>query len=187
VRGLITAGIRVIIIFSFLQALIILINNIYIFWSGDYTPTKGIFNNILILSIAFLIIFLILWVIWWKAGSVATFLAGNIDENQLVINASNTDLIKTIMRVLGICLIFLTLPTLLGHIAFHIVYKNINSDGIHQANEIMWWVTDGARLFIGVWLMLGGRGIINAINTIWDTSHTTGKKDNTDNIDNNAP
>jgi heme/copper-type cytochrome/quinol oxidase subunit 4 len=85
-RALITAGIRIIVIFSFIQALIILVNNIYLFLTGSYESTVSRTNDLGIMLIVFFLILLVLWVVWWKAGPIAGFLGGNIEENQLTIN-----------------------------------------------------------------------------------------------------
>jgi hypothetical protein len=48
---------------------------------------------------------------------------------------------------------------------------------------LMWWVTDGSKIVIGLWLMLGSRGIVRVINKIWDAASMTSNTDDNKNVD----
>jgi hypothetical protein len=181
-RSLMTAGFRIVLILAFLQALITVGNDFYGLWANN-NSLNGISANINFISsagtllIAFLVILLIFWVLWWKAGKICIFLAGDISDSEITINTSNVDLIKVVLRIFGMCLIVLSLSTLCGHIAYHIRYagltSGIESSPSHQANEMLWWVTDGLKIIIGIWLVLGFRGIFTAISKIWNAAHMT--------------
>ena len=100
-RGLVTAGIRIAMIFVFLLTLQSAISNIYAVWTTQYEQQKGDFY---ILTGLFLFIILILCIVFWKAGSIARFLTGSIDENSLVTSTSNNDLVKCAIFILGTCI-----------------------------------------------------------------------------------
>jgi hypothetical protein len=122
--------------------------------------------------IVFLIIFVISWLLWWKAELVACYLAGSISDDELVINTNNTNLIKLVLRIFGFCLIFIALPNLFGHIAYHIRYVAISSDlsgsSVPEAIEVMWWVTDTAQILIGILLIIGFKKPLNILKSIRD-------------------
>jgi hypothetical protein len=79
----ITAGIRIVIIFAFLQILNYIANDTHSLW-----PDPGhlyLYHSFLIataLSILFLGTLLILGLVWWKAGSIGAFLAGSVNNKQ---------------------------------------------------------------------------------------------------------
>jgi hypothetical protein len=181
-RRLITTGIRIVIIFAFLQLLNFIANDIFTLWpdfAHPYIYYSFLFGSVL--SIIFLVILLILCLTWWKAGSIAAFLTGSVDENKLGFNTSNPDFFKIFLRFLGVFFILFTLPIIFGHITYYFSHR-----GMMNENDIfylVWWVSDVSRIIIGVWLTLGGRGIVKIINKIWDTASMTGDTDNNKNAD----
>jgi hypothetical protein len=178
-RGLITAAIRVILILVFLRTLTILGSNFYTLWFTSNSPAKPDFlSSVGVLLIAFLIIFVISWVLWWKAEVVANYLAGSISDDELVINTNNRDLIKFVLRILGICLIFIALPNAFGHIAYHVVlYSGMPDYSIPQTIEVMWWVTDTAQILIGIFLIIGVKKPLNIFTSIRDFIEEPQEKD----------
>jgi hypothetical protein len=178
-RGLITAGIRIVLIFIFFQVFIEVLNFLpSIFNSSGYSSNSQYFSlkEVLIPICIFLVVLVILCIVWWKARRIASLLSGDKFDTQLVINTSNTELIRVVLRVFGICLICLTIPTLLGHVTYFINYQSqvSNDFPIIQANSppfVNYFVTDGTKILIGLWLVLGGRGIVIAIDKIWNAAH----------------
>jgi hypothetical protein len=192
-RGLITAGIRIVLIFIFFQVFVEVLNLLRsIFNYSSYSSNSQYFSlkELLIPICIFLVVLVILCIVWWKAGRIASLLSGDKFDTQLVINTSNTELVRVVLRVFGLCLICLTIPTLLGHVTYFFNYQSqVNNDfPIIQASSppfVNYFVTDGTKILIGLWLVLGGRGIITAIDKIWDAAHM---KDTTnENIGDNTP
>jgi hypothetical protein len=172
-RGLVTAAIRIILIFVFLSTLNILGSNFYTLWFTSDLPSKPDFlSSVGVLLLIFLIIFVISWVLWWKAELFANYFAGSISDDELVINTNNTDLIKFVLRIVGICLIFFALPNVFGHVAYHIryvvLYSGMSNYSIPQASEVMWWVTDAVQILIGIFLILWTKKPLNIVTSIRD-------------------
>jgi hypothetical protein len=182
-RGIITAGVRILTIYLFINILVILGNDFFIIWNTRNLPGETNSMNISIFVSVCLVIIFILWVIWVKASSLSRFLAGDIDDNNIVIQSTSVDIMKVAMRILGFCLIATTLPTLLGLAAYHI--RIINGDWrmpiseSTQAAEIKSWVIATVTILIGIWLVLGFRGTIIAASKIWNIAHMTNEDEDT--------
>jgi hypothetical protein len=182
-RGIITAAIRIILIFFFFQV----INQIIIFFQSIfYTPPdyyeEYMLQVVLIPIAIFLSILLAIMVVWWKADTIALWLLGNSIDTQIVINTTNTELTKVILRVFGICLICLSIPVILGHIAYYFQFQSQIADDypVIQSSAppfVSYFVTDVVKILISLWLILGSRGIVTAINKIWDAAHMSSSKD----------
>ncbi|MFH1032275.1 MAG: hypothetical protein V1767_06920 [Chloroflexota bacterium] len=184
-RSIIKAALRVVIVFAFLEIVASLVKSIGSLLTFRHIPDAQDLSTFYVnISIASLIGLLILWAMWWKTDAIVRILVGNISENELVINTSNLDLIKVSMRILGIYLLATSIPDLFGLIAYHIQNVNLyvelnNIDPKLQADEIKWWVTTGVTILIGIWLVLGSRGIVTAIDKVWTAGQTLnrGKKE----------
>jgi hypothetical protein len=163
---LIKAAVRLVIILMSLQLLTLFAN--------------GLANivDLLIIGVA-LVGALILYILWRKSDWLVKKLAGDINENELVINTSNLDLINVVMRVIGMFLILISIPKLAGLIAYRGVLANAYTDMLLASNaratasEIKEWITNIGTLLIGLWLALGGAGIVQVFNKIWNYTKNT--------------
>lgn len=108
---------------------------------------------------------------WIKADWVVKRITGNSDDNGLVINISNQDLIKVILRGLGIYLIVISIPKLAGTAAYYLYMTKQYSGTIFPpdliANQIQQWVVQGITLLIGKWLLSGSKPILNRLLNLW--------------------
>lgn len=123
---------------------------------------------------------LILYILWRKTDWLVRILAGNINENELVISTSNLDLIRVTMGILGIYLLITSIPDLIGISAYHIFITNNLSDRNwfteDKALLIERLVTTICSILIGIWLVSGLRGIkgiIKGINNFWNKAKIT--------------
>lgn len=144
-------------------------------FSSDFNTYLG---SAIIIGVA-LIGALILYILWRKTDWLVKKLAGDINENELVINTSNLDLINVVMRVIGMFLILISIPKLVGLIVYRGVLANAYTDVLLASNaramasEIKEWITNIGTLLIGLWLALGGAGIVQVFNKIWNYTKNT--------------
>ncbi|MBM4432986.1 MAG: hypothetical protein FJ025_03210 [Chloroflexi bacterium] len=163
-RTIIKVALRIVIILAFIQVLQFLINNVsYSLVSSRMIPYEDVpyplaYSLIIFITPAAVAI-AILVLLWRKTDWLVKVLAGNIDENALVINTSNSDFIKVVMRVLGIILIFISIPNLFGMIAYSasnsVFFSGLTIPPQMQSNEIERWVTVAVKLLVGLLLATG--------------------------------
>jgi hypothetical protein len=160
-RSIIKSAIRIIILFIFIRSLINFITNAVNIWnSRSYnTVQQDVWSNLGILFIAFLVGFLILWILWWKADAITRILAGNINDNKLVIDTSNIELFRVVLIFLGLFLLVSSIPDIVGLIAYHIRLQSsgngIASSPQNQANELRLWIGPVVTILIGIGLAIG--------------------------------
>jgi hypothetical protein len=172
-RTLIKAVIRIAIVLASLQVLIFLGKSLVSFLSvpesiRESAGPTAYYGLGLILGIT-LISALLLYFLWRKSDWLVGVFAGNFNENELIISSSNLDLVTVVMRVVGICLVITSLPSLLGLAIYHArivqtFHGVITLDEATQANELQQWITVIGTILAGLWLVLGGRGIAEAVD-----------------------
>jgi hypothetical protein len=125
---------------------------------------------------------LIIYFGWWKTDKIVGFLAGDLDENQLVINTSNLDLYKVIISIFGIWLIIDAIPGLIGIIASQIYCSNNKSIfGSYQdvfGNNIRLGVIQLVELIIGIFLVTGNFVVVKVLRNIWKSGSIHEENDN---------
>lgn len=160
-RSIIKSAIRIIIIFIFIRSLLSFINSIVPLLNDSryYRTQQDILNGWGILLIAFLIGTLVLWILWWKADFLTRILTENLNDNKLVINTSNTELIKVALILLGIFLVVDSIPGIMGLIGYHIRLTSVDEGLIStpqsQADELRLWIIPVVTVLIGLALAIG--------------------------------
>jgi len=179
---LIKAAVRLGIILMSLQLLISFANglaSILNIFNPQYSSGFELYLGLAIIIGVALIGALILYILWRKSDWLVRKLAGDINENELVINTSNLDLINVVMRVIGMFLILISIPKLAGLIVYRGVLANAYTDMLLASNaramasEIKEWITVIGTILIGLWLALGGAGIVQVFNKIWNYMKNT--------------
>jgi len=179
-RNAIKATIRIILIFMFIDLIIILAGqvatlNAYLQAADDFNALRFI----ALLAGGFVISVLILYLLWIKSDWIVRKIAGEMPDSELIINTTNLDLIKVAMRILGIFLLVKAIPELVGLASYHFSLTEgerlIGQEW--SSNEIKNWVTTGAQILFGVWLVLGTRRLVNAIDKVWAGEYLLGKRE----------
>jgi hypothetical protein len=172
-RMLVRAAIRVILIFLFLDVIFTCIRYI-----GEFNvySLRGEIENIwfqyLIIIGVTIISLVILALLWLRTDWIVHVLTGKTYDRELVINTSNVDLMKVAMRILGIYLLVDGIPSLLGLIGYHFAIKEPDLMGNNYiANEVSKFVIVCVKIFAGIWLVLGTKGIYSIITSIDDKVH----------------
>ena len=173
-RSLIRAAVRIIIIVMFVMMVKMLIVNIQ--WTAmnfhDESIRQILYYQIGLTVGQFGVYSAILALLWLKTDWIVRFIAGNIDDSEIVISTSNLDLVKVAMQILGMVLLATSIPKLLGFGAYHfrildMVEKlDVPSSAVSRATELESFVTIMVTLLIGLWLTIGTRGIVKAIDNV---------------------
>lgn len=169
-RSIIKATVRVIILIMFVMLLKIVISNVQ--WV-IMLPRLNIEQDLLyytgIIGSLFVIGTLVLYFLWRKTDWLVRTIAGDLNDNELVIKTSNLDLLKVAMRMFGIFLLITSIPELIGLSAYHIRLiheSDLVYSPIQQATTIMNFVSNMITIIIGAWLVIGTRGIAKAIDNL---------------------
>lgn len=172
-RTLIKAAIRILIIVMTLQMLLSLVNSLVLLFS--YPPIYGEFNapyfwgNLATNIFSFLITILILFIVWRKTDWLVGLIAEEINDTELTINTNNVELITVVVRILGIVLLVTNLRLLVALIGNRWILGSIYPDVYIQTsvNDMRQWIAAIVGLLLGIWLVLGGKGIVIALDKIW--------------------
>jgi hypothetical protein len=171
-RLAIKAFIRILLIFIALQTVLHIVNYVHnmLFYHRMYPEDYDLFLPVIILVAAVLILILVIYVLWWKTDWLVRVVSGRTREKELVITTSNLDLFKVAMRILGIVLLVNAIPTLIGLIGYHFSipqeYREFSSYS-QSAGEIKEFIIVGVKILFGVWLIVGSKGIVKAIDKVW--------------------
>ena len=173
-RSLIRAAVRVIIIVMFVMMVKMLLVNIQ--WVAmnfhDESLRQILYYQIGLTVGQFGVYSAILALLWLKTDWIVRVIAGNIDDNELLITSSNLDLVRVAMQILGMVLLATSIPKLLGLGAYHFRILNlvekldVPSSAVSQATELQSFVIIIVTFLIGLWLVLGTRGIVKAIDSV---------------------
>jgi hypothetical protein len=171
-RSIIKSAIRIIVIFIAIKTMISFINNLVITLRNYNFKVSDQYAwlEIGIYSLAFLFGIFILWIIWWKAGAIARLLAGDIDDNRLVVDTSYLNLFRLVLMIIGIYLLVTGIPSVLSMIGYHFRLTALNEDiirsNIEQANELKYWITPVVSVIIGLGLIFGLKKYWGKFNNI---------------------
>jgi hypothetical protein len=172
-RSLIRAAVRIIIIVMFiLMVKMLLINAQWIAMNWHDSDSQYLYSQIGITAGQFVVYSAILALLWIKTDWIVRVIAGNIDDNEIVISTSNLDLVKVAMQILGMVLLATSVPVLLGFIAYHFrithLYEELELSvtATQYATELRSFVEYIVKLVLGTWLLLGTRGITRAIDKV---------------------
>ena len=169
-RSIIKAAVRVIILIMFVMLLKFIM---YSAQSIMMAPALGIDIDLLFYTSSilgpFIIGTLVLYFLWRKTDWIVRIIAGNLNDNELVIKTSNLDLLKVAMRLFGIYLLIASIPDLFGLLTYYIRMNNELMYTAHvQATTLRSSVSNIITIGIGVWLVIGTRGIAKVIDNIMD-------------------
>jgi hypothetical protein len=177
-------------VIAFFQTIWILIN----FVSRLYTP-GNIYGNfestdkLQSLGIAagiFIVVTIALVLLWRKTDTIIKMVAGNISDNEIVINTTNSELYRIIMRVLGIIIIVTNVPSFLVTLGYNFLYIKIINDITYEISAsgiITELLIRGISILLGIWLIIGNKSIVNAKNNImnWIDADNKDEQQETDN------
>jgi hypothetical protein len=168
-RTLIKAAVRLVIILMFFHLFLYIGNSLAMLIDFFTVNQFTIFNNhyyyLAVPVIVFVIGVLILWYLWLNTDWLAEFIAEDIDEHEIVIKTSNLDLIKVVFRIMGMYLIVTQIPTIVGLSVSHVILEKYTSGIVTSlVGEIKQWIITVGTVLIGLWLLFGGKGIVEMID-----------------------
>jgi hypothetical protein len=163
-RVIIKTAVRVIIIVMALKLLYAGFNlaNTVILYQRYELPLP-VYIFVIVLGL-FILGVLLLWLLWWKTDWLVKILAGDIDEQELIINTTNLDLFWLAIRILGVYILVGAVSDLFGRVAYQIYIEN-QLEGLRflspeeQAMEISQWIKVVVTVLIGVFLVSGVKGV----------------------------
>ena len=183
-RSLIKAAIRIIIILFFFQLLRQFLSAISSFtYMSHYSGYEDIAFPLAIVIATGIVAIIVLVVLWIKTDWLVKVIAGDLNENELVINTSNSDLIKTALRILGLFLLITSIPELLGLASYHIRIENELSNAFmslspeQKAHLTQEWILLIVKIIIGIWLttgLKGGKPVADGVSRFWRTGDVLG-------------
>lgn len=155
-RTLTRAAVRIILAVMFLQTFFTAIN--YLVNLSRYSVQSIGLGLLLILGVS-VISFVILGLLWWRTDWLVNLLAGRVSNHELIITTTSTDFFCAALRVLGFYLLADAVPALLGLLGHHLYYSGLAtySDSVIAGN-IRDLITIGAKIVIGIGLIIGTRG-----------------------------
>jgi hypothetical protein len=111
---------------------------------------------------------LIIFYGWWRTDSIIRLMIGNVCDDKLVINTDDTDLYKVLIKFLGIVLLVISIPFLLGHLGGLLIITTMSPENLmylssNIQHEIADSITQFVTLLIGIWLFFGGKAIARGI------------------------
>lgn len=167
-RTLIKAIFRIFLIFAFIGLLRTIINNIsnVLIYDALYY-SQEIWLNIFVYSVVFLFFLVILFILWWKTEKILKFIVGEIIDTELVITTTNSELHRTVMRFIGIFLIVSAIPTVVGILGHYLLYKDNYPLGF-QSYDVRELIILGTTILLGIWLVVGNKGILKVYHGIKD-------------------
>jgi hypothetical protein len=160
-RSIFKSAIYIIVIFTFVQNVLILLNYIPTLWYhfASDRPREYDWIEFAVFLSVFLLSFLFLLLLWLKASSLTRLLAGDINDNKLVLNTSNSELFKIVLILIGIYLVVVNIPEIFGVVGYHFrfgyLYEGMNLPPQEQANELKLWIIPIASVIIGLVLAFG--------------------------------
>lgn len=120
---------------------------------------------------------LTLYFTWRKTDKIVTWLVGEVNENEIIINTSNVELFKVIIRAFGVYLLATSIPRLFGLFAYHLLsaplLRRIPLSEFQQIERIQTWVVQIATALLGIWLLLGAKPIAKALANFWKFGSAT--------------
>jgi hypothetical protein len=178
-RSIVKAVIRIILIFLFLESLLVIIRYGGTIWSaGLDSPDWYFYRYLLILVAVEAIIILFIWVLWWKTGWIVRRFIGETSDDSLVISTSNLNLFIVAIRILGIFLIINALSDIIGNIVYYYTYDKMVPDVVKPeltTTLIRGLSTSGATLIFGLILAFVGTKVFNPLVNLWSTGSLSGK------------
>lgn len=172
-RLAVKACIRIIIIFIALQAFFSFLNyaSSMIFNYQVYSEDYNLPFQVAVLAVSALVVAAVLGVLWWRTNWVVNVLVGRMPERELVVSTSNLDLVRVAMRILGIVLLVFAVPELIGLIGYHFSVQDEFGGTVlyyNTADEVRDLIIAVVKILLGVWLLVGTRKIVKAIDKVWD-------------------
>jgi len=171
-RLAVKAFIRIFLIYIALQTLLFIANQVsyMVIYHRVYAEDYDLFIHVIILVASVLIMVLVIYVLWWKTDWLVRVLLGKTRDKELIISTSNLDLIKVAMRILGIVLLVNAIPELIGLIGYHFsIPEEMQLIGYTwSTGEVKEFIIVGVKILFGVFLVIGSRGIVNAIDKVWE-------------------
>jgi hypothetical protein len=184
-RTLIKAGIRIIIILMTLEILLSSVSNLvyYLTFSAPYESAdlNYFVGSIGSVTFSFLVTVLILFIVWRKTDWLTRLVAGEINDSELTINTNNVELITVAVRILGIIFVVINFRLLVALIGNRWIFGSMYP-GVQMQNsvyDITQWIASIVGLLLGIWLTLGGKGIVTALDKIW-SAQQAGKSTDTE-------
>ena len=177
-RPFIKAGVRIVLIYIFLDMLYSGLNQIFGDWAQINVYGTSGFNPWV--PIGFLIAFLavgtlILGLLWWKTDWLVRVLTGRQNVNTVAINMSESLIIQTAFRITGLVLVVWGLPDLLGVLGYYARINGLNSSLYDltrdMANVTRWLIADGMKVVFGIVLLVGTRNTMKLLERLWDKAH----------------
>lgn len=115
-------------------------------------------------------VWITIYVLWRKTDGVVRWLAGNIDDHDLVVTTSNADLFRTLLLFLGVTIIIGTIPQMAGLAARDIYARFSDSPfGPSTSERLRGWVVEGVSLLAGIWLVVGRPNLMQPFMRLWKT------------------
>jgi hypothetical protein len=134
----------------------------------DFSLEYNILPYILLLIGAIILAAGVLFILWKKADWLVRLVAGNINDNDLVIKTSNLDLFNVIMRAFGVFLLVSSIPALVGLIGQHIHLNQIyQNDLTNQYTFTGQYISHGLKIIIGLFLIQGTERISKMMDKVY--------------------
>lgn len=166
---LVKAGVRLVIIFVSLQLLTYFANSLISILSMlQFSADLYSYLGLTVMLAVTIVSALILYFAWRKSDWLVTKLAGDVEEKEIVISTNNADLTNVVLRIVGMVLILIFTPKLIGLVANRVVavYMPYLGSANPTPWEIQQWVTVIGTILIGIWLTISGTGIFKAFTKI---------------------
>lgn len=126
-------------------------------------PDYGVGSTVVMLIVPIILLLAVSLVLWLYAEEISGLMVKNIDISEEV-EISDTHLQTVAFSVVGLCLVVVAIPELVNGLLRLMID---DSAPIHQLKlRIVLLTGPSLHVLIGLWLLLGARGVSGAINKL---------------------
>jgi len=113
---------------------------------------------------------------WWKADNIGRLMAGDMDDDKLVISTSNSELYTVLITFLGIYLLATSIPGLITHLSEAIFFfSSLNNNlvlseqlSLNKYQILSQFAGQLIALAIGIFLTFQGRTVSGWLTKMWN-------------------
>jgi hypothetical protein len=175
-KTIIKAAIRIIILIIGIRYFFVLVSNLgsalgNYFYSDDFSAMyhgQSLLTVIIGVTVPIIILWLVGFIFWRLSDWLVKIVSGDQNENNLIINISNSELINVTLQILGVYFIASSIPSFIGSILSYFRDNNYYMEGLPRFDDVKAMVIAASSIIIGIILLMGIKRIQKILFSIRD-------------------
>jgi hypothetical protein len=175
-KTIIKAAIRIIILIIGIRYFFVLVSNFssalgnyyYSDAFSDIYHGQSLITVLIGVTVPIIILWLVGFIFWRLSDWLVNIVSGDQNENNLIINISNSELINVTMQILGIYFIASSIPSFIGSVLSYFKDNNYAMEGTARFDDVKSMVIAASSIIIGIFLLLGIKRIKKFLFSIRD-------------------